>query len=100
VLPAEKISRSSASPTKLWRARSARFAANSHSSRDPAAQLAVEGLYCDLGERVIDQARRRVLQGEQVPNAEKIYSIFESRQYVIALPAHRVGEMDLIRLRR
>jgi IS5 family transposase len=26
---------------------------------------------------VIDQARRRVLQGEQVPNAEKIFSIFE-----------------------
>src|SRR5207253_9747214 len=27
--------------------------------------------------RVIDQARRRVLHGEQVPNAEKIYSIFK-----------------------
>jgi transposase, IS5 family len=34
-------------------------------------------LYRGLGERVIDQARRRVLDGEQVPNAEKIYSIFE-----------------------
>lgn len=50
---------------------------------DPVAQLAVEELrgqiehYCDLGDRVIDQARRRVLQGEQVPKAEKIYSIFE-----------------------
>src|ERR1700731_4867792 len=33
--------------------------------------------YCGLGARVIDQARRRVLDGEQVPNAEKIYSIFE-----------------------
>jgi IS5 family transposase len=33
--------------------------------------------YCDLGARVIDQARRRVLKGEQVPNAEKIYLIFE-----------------------
>jgi transposase, IS5 family len=33
--------------------------------------------YCGLGERVIDQARRRVLEGEQVPNAEKTYSIFE-----------------------
>jgi len=32
---------------------------------------------CGLGEGVIDQARRRVLEGEQVPNAEKIYSIFE-----------------------
>jgi IS5 family transposase len=50
---------------------------------DPVAQLAAEELrreiehYCGLGERVIDQARRRVLLGEQVPNAEKIYSIFE-----------------------
>jgi len=33
--------------------------------------------FCGLGSRVIDQARRRVLHGEQVPNAEKIYSIFE-----------------------
>jgi transposase, IS5 family len=50
---------------------------------DSVAQVAVEDLreqiehYCDLGDRVIDQARRRVLQGEQVPTAEKIYSIFE-----------------------
>ena len=50
---------------------------------NPVAQLAVEELrgqiehYCDLGDRVIDQTRRRVLLGEQVPNAEKIYSIFE-----------------------
>ena len=35
------------------------------------------GSYCDLGERVISQTRRRVLQGEQVPADEKIYSIFE-----------------------
>src|SRR5712672_2443840 len=33
--------------------------------------------FCDLGARVIDQSRRRVLNGEQVPTAEKIYSIFE-----------------------
>jgi IS5 family transposase len=39
--------------------------------------------YCELGERVIDQARRRVLQGEQVPNAEKIYSIFETHTDLI-----------------
>jgi transposase, IS5 family len=35
------------------------------------------GHYCELGDRVINQACRRVLEGEQVPNAEKIYSIFE-----------------------
>ncbi len=51
--------------------------------KDLAADLAIGGLrkeidhYCGLGARVIDQARRRVLEGEQVPNAEKIYSIFE-----------------------
>ena len=48
-----------------------------------AAGLAIEACraeiehYCGLGDRVIDQSRRRVLEGEQVPNAEKIYSIFE-----------------------
>jgi len=39
--------------------------------------------YCKLGSRVIDQAGRRVLQGEQVPNAEKIYSIFETHTDLI-----------------
>lgn len=38
---------------------------------------------CELGDRVIDQARRRVLQGEQVPAAEKIYSIFEEHTNLI-----------------
>lgn len=33
--------------------------------------------YYNLGLRVIDQASRRVLDGEQVPNDEKIFSIFE-----------------------
>ena len=32
---------------------------------------------CDLGARVTDQSRRRVLNGEQVPTDEKVYSIFE-----------------------
>ncbi len=39
--------------------------------------------YCGLGARVIDQARRRVLDGEQVPTAEKIYSIFEPHTNLI-----------------
>jgi IS5 family transposase len=33
--------------------------------------------YIGLGQRVVDQARRRVLQGERVPNDEKLFSIFE-----------------------
>jgi IS5 family transposase len=39
--------------------------------------------FCGLGDRVAAQARRRVLQGEQVPAAEKIYSIFEPHTALI-----------------
>jgi IS5 family transposase len=51
--------------------------------KDPLADLAIAETrkeiehFCGLGRRVIDQARRRVLDGEQVPTAEKVYSIFE-----------------------
>jgi transposase, IS5 family len=53
------------------------------SSKDLFVDFAVTGLreeiehYCGLGVRVINQARRRILDGEQVANDEKIYSIFE-----------------------
>jgi IS5 family transposase len=33
--------------------------------------------YVELGGRVVEQARRRVIDGESVPNEEKIFSIFE-----------------------
>jgi transposase, IS5 family len=52
-------------------------------SKDMFADMAIEELrrqiehFCHLGDRVIDQARRRVLFGEQVATDEKIYSIFE-----------------------
>ncbi len=39
--------------------------------------------YCSLGDRVVDQARRRVLGGEQVPSSQKLYSIFESHTDLI-----------------
>jgi transposase, IS5 family len=39
--------------------------------------------YCNLGDRVIDQTRRRVIEGEQVPAEEKVYSIFESHTDLI-----------------
>ena len=39
--------------------------------------------FCQLGDRVVDQARRRVLLNEQVPTAEKIYSIFEPHTSLI-----------------
>jgi transposase, IS5 family len=51
--------------------------------------LAVQALrkeiehYCQLGDRVIDQARRRVLEAESVPSDQKIYSIFESHTDLI-----------------
>ena len=35
------------------------------------------GHYCELADRVIDQTRRRVVEGEPVPTGEKVYSIFE-----------------------
>jgi IS5 family transposase len=50
---------------------------------DVAGSLVVDQLcrqitsYCELGDRVIDQTRRRVIQGEQVPAEQKVYSIFE-----------------------
>jgi len=50
---------------------------------DVVAGLAIDQLrqqinaYCDLADRVIDQTRRRVLEGEQVPSEQKVYSIFE-----------------------
>lgn len=50
---------------------------------DMITELAISGTrkeiehYCTLGDRVIDQSRRRVLEGEQVPTGEKLYSIFE-----------------------
>jgi IS5 family transposase len=50
---------------------------------DSTTRLAVEAIrheiarHCALGDRVISQARRRVLQGEQGPTEDKLYSIFE-----------------------
>jgi len=43
----------------------------------PAALLAPLEEYIAHGERQIDQIRRRVLEGESIPHAEKVFSIFE-----------------------
>ena len=51
--------------------------------RNLTTRVAIEALqreitrHCELGDRVIRQTRRRVVQGEQVPTDEKVYSIFE-----------------------
>ena len=56
---------------------------NKARGKDVLADMAIEEIrkeierHCGLGSRVIDQARRRVLHGEQVLNAEEVYSIFE-----------------------
>ena len=34
--------------------------------------------YIELGQRVVEQARRRVLEGQRVANEEKLFSIFEA----------------------
>jgi IS5 family transposase len=39
--------------------------------------------YCKLAQRVIEQTRRRVLLGEQVPAGEKVVSIFEPHTDII-----------------
>jgi len=50
---------------------------------DELTRAAIQGIcveitaYCQLAGRVVDQTRRRVLQGETVPAEEKVYSIFE-----------------------
>jgi len=65
------------------RARAALEQTRTAHGKDLLSDLALDELrqelerYCGLGERVIDQSRRRVLEGELVPNADKIYSIFE-----------------------
>lgn len=39
--------------------------------------------YVELGKKVIDQARRRIVEGEKVPAGEKIVSIFEPHTDII-----------------
>jgi transposase, IS5 family len=56
---------------------------------DLITQAAIDALrseitrHCELGTRVISQASRRVLHGEQVPTDEKLYSIFETHTDLI-----------------
>jgi IS5 family transposase len=56
---------------------------------DVVAGLVIEQLrkqiasYCGLADRVIDQTRRRVIEGEVVPAEQKVYSIFEDHTDLI-----------------
>jgi transposase, IS5 family len=56
---------------------------------DVVTSVVIDGIckeitsFCQLGDRVIDQTRRRVLQGETVPTEEKVYSIFEPHTALI-----------------
>jgi IS5 family transposase len=73
----------------LKNARHAVEATQQSCGRTPTDILAIEALrkeitdFCQLGDCVIDQARRRVIDNEQVPAAEKIYSIFEPHTSLI-----------------
>lgn len=59
------------------------------SSIDLMAGIAVKALrkqidhYCGLGDRIIDQERRRAIDGEQVLTAEKVFSIYETHADMI-----------------
>jgi IS5 family transposase len=67
----------------LTQARTAATAARPAPLPDPLAAATVQGLCAEiehvggLTDRVIAQTQRRVLQGEAVPAAEKLFSIFE-----------------------
>lgn len=56
---------------------------------EPLQALAAEGIahaldhFLPLAQRVIDQSRRRVLEGQSVPSHEKIVSIFEEHADII-----------------
>ena len=56
---------------------------------DPMGELTLKSLrqqidsYCTMADRVVDQARRRVLLEEKVPNDEKLFSIFEPHTDII-----------------
>jgi transposase, IS5 family len=62
-----------------------RLLPQTQNTRDLNAQndIAITGLrkeiehYCQLADQVLNQTRRRVLEGETVPASEKIFSIFE-----------------------
>ena len=64
-------------------ARAAVATARSAPPADPLTAAVISGLcdeiehFCGLADRVLTQTRRRVLDGEQVPVAEKVFSIFE-----------------------
>jgi IS5 family transposase len=59
------------------------------SGKTPAETLQLAALrteiehYRQLGARVVDQARRRVIEKQQVPASEKLYSIFETHTDLI-----------------
>jgi len=57
-------------------AKSRRFASVMDAAKAAAIVEQIDH-YIELGQRVVDQARRRVLEGERVPNEEKLFSIFE-----------------------
>src|SRR5436190_1644897 len=67
----------------LYNARAALEKTAKMRGKDLLDNLAIEHLrkeiehYCELGDRVVDQARRRVLNVEPVPNSDRIFSIFE-----------------------
>ena len=70
-------------------ARAAVEATKTSCGHTPKDVLEIEALrkqitdLCLLGGRVVNQARRRVIDGEQVPAGEKIYSIFEPHTALI-----------------
>ena len=74
------------------RAQAARVRAALQGQADAAAQRLVERLdhFVPLLEQAIEQATRRVLQGEAVPSEEKLLSLFEPHTQLIR--RHKAGQ--------
>jgi len=69
--------------TRATQALKTTYTAAMLASLDPRDHLAILLHYIDLTERVLDQTRRRVLNGESVPAQEKVVSIFEPHTDII-----------------
>jgi IS5 family transposase len=53
--------------------------------------------YLPLVQKVISQTKRRILKGEKVPTAEKVYSIFEPHSYVVRKgKSHKTDEFGQV----
>jgi len=70
-----------------------------HEETSPEAFAIKDALdhYLPLVQKVVSQTKRRILKGESVPTAEKVYSLFEPHSYVVRKgKSHKVNEFGQV----